>query len=57
MNLAKGRGTDKVRLLSDEGVRTISVDSTSRRDRTAVKHWIQFEQYMRKNLVDGIKNA
>ena len=52
--LAKGRGNDKVRLLSDEGVRTISIDSTNRRDRAAAKHWVQFEQYMSKNLVDGI---
>jgi len=51
---AKGRGNDKVRLLSDEGVRTISIDSTNRRDRAAAKHWVQFEQYMSKNLVDGI---
>ena len=54
MILAKGRGNDKVRLLSDEGVRTISTDSTNRRDRAAAKHWVQFEQYMSKNLVDGI---
>ena len=41
-------------MLSDEGVRTISIDSTNRRDRAAAKHWVQFEQYMSKNLVDGI---
>ena len=52
--LAKGRGNDKIRLLNDEGVRTISSDSTNRRDRAAAKHWDQFEKYMSKNLVDGI---
>jgi len=51
---AKGRGNDKIRLLNDEGVRTISSDSTNRRDRAAAKHWDQFEKYMSKNLVDGI---
>ena len=54
LSLAKGRTDEKVRLLSDEGIRTISCDSTNRRDRAAAKHWDQFEKYMSKNLVDGI---